>query len=192
MEYFNQVINKEMIDHDQLEAHSFEQCTFSHHHFDFTVINCCDFIECTFEHCTFNSIKTDGVKVRDCTFEHCHLIGITWSDFARKNLLFSPIEKMKHCYLKYNYFDDLSFIKMDFSNNDIHYCEFRDCNLNDANFTNCDLQETLFVNNELLRTDFRQSEGMILNLQQNHIKGTKFSSFSAPQLLHDSFDLYID
>ncbi|WP_371736668.1 pentapeptide repeat-containing protein [Cellulophaga sp. HaHaR_3_176] len=64
---------------------------------------------------------------------------------------------------------------MSFNKNKLQEVDFTDCDLNLSVFDNCDLQNAIFKNTNLQNPDLRSSYNFSIDLENNQIKGAKFT-----------------
>jgi uncharacterized protein YjbI with pentapeptide repeats len=119
----------------------------------------------------------------DCEFYQCMLIGINWSDVAKKNSVTMPFSKVEACELRYNIFMNLKLKTYNFCDCNLEGSYFGDCNLEVANFNGCNLQDVQFIKNNLTKADFRNAKNYTINIYENNLKKAKFSFPEAVNLL---------
>ena len=103
--------------------------------------------------------------------------------FVDDEYIREPVSSLQDCRIKYCLFNDMSFPGYDFSSNEFSKCEFTECNLSKAVFARCRLEETSFSNSDLRGADFRRADGYVIDIHNNKLKGAKFSSPEALDLL---------
>jgi uncharacterized protein YjbI with pentapeptide repeats len=79
------------------------------------------------------------------------------------------------CQLNHSSFYEVKLNKTKFKNCKLQEVDFTDSDLTEASFDNCDFLKATFKNTIIERADFRSSYNYEINLEQNRIKGAKFS-----------------
>ena len=116
------------------------------------------------------------------SFEECELVGISWLDFASGTLSF-PIEKFEKCLLKYDLFENMNLKKFNFSGSVLAETSFLQCDLSGSSFYGCTLSRTDFSSCDLRNADFKNAVGYDIDVTANKMRGAKFSSPDALNLL---------
>ena len=176
---------------ETIKYFEFIDCTF----IDCTIEKCtiakCRFSECTFVNCHISDIKFDGTETNYLAFENCILSGVNWGLLTSSGGFSEPVNKLKSCNLKYNFFTDMNLKKFSFKGNDITYTTFADCNLIESNFDGCNLTDTEFFRCDIQKADFRNASGYKIDVITCNIKKAKFSAPEVYNLL-DSLDIKIE
>ena len=137
------------------------------------------FMECEFYDCNLSSANVFQTGFQDVIFKDCKMLGIDFekcSDFAF-NI------KVDNCQLSHASFYKMNLSKMIFKVCKLEGVDFTECNLSTSVFDNCDLLNATFLKTNLEKADFRTSKNFIIDPENNHIKGAKFSRKSVDGLL---------
>lgn len=169
----------------------YNNCIFNNCSFVDVEINNCKFIDCTFKNCKLNNIIFKHSSFKSGKFINSALIGINWNVITDENMLFAPIAEVSECLFKYNNFLSLKLNKLDFSNCKFQECFFENCSLAESKFNKSIFDKTSFSECNLIKTDFRNANGYIININNNKLKGSKFSFPEVVSLLN-VLDIIID
>lgn len=175
MFYENKLIENVKMEKETLEDMVFVECEFRKCTFENGRIIRCEFIDCQFVDCNIISLRSSYSQIKGIECSHCNLIGVHWSELMPVKRIFDPIRKMSECYLKYNTFMKMNFMKFDFSGNIIQESTFDECNLREINFKGCRLEGTQYVKCDIRKADFRESNGYQIDIAANKLADAKFS-----------------
>lgn len=168
---------------DVMSDMSFDNCSFHHCIFDACTFERCRFHGCSFTSCSFVSPLPKNTDMRFCDFRNCMLLAVSFMSFVNDEYIRTPVNSLQDCKIRNSLFHEMSFPGYDFSSNSFSQCEFSECVLNDASFRGCDLSGTSFSNSDLRGADFRKSDGYVIDIFNNKLKGAKFSSPEVLDLL---------
>ena len=174
-----------------IENYEFADCDFENCKFEECKIIGCIFKSCRFDNCTVITLNSQHSEVKNVSLKNCNLIGVHWEELLPSGRYAYAMERMEKCYLKYNSFVDMSFVKFDFSGNFIQESRFENCNLAESSFRNCRLERTQFDGCDIRNADFRESCGYLIDITSNKIKNAKFSYPEVVRLL-DALDIQIE
>lgn len=177
------VFDNVILEDDVLTDLEFSGCRFDSCALERVRLVRCRFTDCIFTGCRAAELECKDTILLDCTFESCHLTGINWSTLFGGGFM-APIEAMRHCHLKYNYFTEMNFAGFDFSQNEILSSMFADCKLAKSNFSDCALEQTEFFRCDLTEADFRKASGYQIDLETNKLKKARFSYPEVVNLLN--------
>jgi uncharacterized protein YjbI with pentapeptide repeats len=180
--------DKESYQQEKLERQAFAGMHISGKRFEECEFNACTFIGCTFEECRFLDCKFEGCdlsnlvplkcELREVSFSGCKTIGIDWTKAqVVKELSFSE------CLLNYS-----NFKMMKLPGTKMVRCEVRDAafietNLSKSDLRNSDFENSMFFKANLTGADFRQATNYFIDINNNKLKGTRFSLPEALSLL---------
>lgn len=173
------------------EQCEFEECIFENCRFEECSIIRCTFLNCRFYNCTILSLSAKYSEVKNATFKKCNLIGVHWNELLPSGRYSHAINKLESCYIKYNSFVEMTFIKFDFSGNSIQESVFEQCILTESNFQGCRLEKTQFYKCDIRKADFRNAAGYMIDITSNKLNDAKFSYPDVIRLL-DSLQIKID
>lgn len=176
---------------EELSGIEFMDCTFEHCTLEGCILNRCTFTDCTFVDCRLSNLTSEHSTVNDTDFVSCHLSGFTWKDWMFSGGYLSPIHRLQDCQLKYNNFEEMNFIKFDFSGSAITASMFAGCNLSESKFYGCQLERTEFYKCDLTKADFRRATGYAVDLSTTKLDGAKFSFPEVVNLL-DGLNIVIE
>lgn len=173
--YENHKFENIKMDGELLENYEFIECEFENCIFEECVIQNCMFIGCRFSNCNIISIRAEYSQMKYSEFAKCNLIGINWHDLLPAGRIIEPVQKLTDCFLKYNSFINMSFMKFKFCGNVIQDSTFDECNIRESNFKGCRLEATQFSKCDMRKADFREAIGYLIDIYSNKMKEAKFS-----------------
>ena len=168
---------------ETMSGYYFEECTFDDCVFDAAAFENCTFRSCVFIRCAFVTPAVRNTDMRFCDFKKCRLIGVSFMNFVNDEHIRKPVNSIEECRMSYCLFHDMSFPGYDFSSNEFSKCEFTECRLRGAVFRGCSLGGTSFSNTDLREADFRRADGYVIDIFNDKLRGAKFSSPEALDLL---------
>lgn len=174
-----------------IEQCKFVDCDFENCVFEECKIIRCIFVNCRFYNCAVLTLSSKFSEVKNVILKKCNLIGIHWQELLPSGKYARSIDKLEDCYIKYNSFVEMSFIKFDFKSNSIQESVFEQCNLSESNFQNCRLDGTHIYKCDIRKSDFRGATGYIVDISSNKMTNAKFSYPEAIHLL-DTLQIKID
>ncbi len=188
MEYmFEEVVNEEIEGEIGEPAALYEQCRFIRCDFTGIDLSKVTFVDCSFELCNLSSIKVGGTVMNECRFIESKLIGINFADMAQETLALC----FKQCRIDSSIFDNVQLPGINFGESELLRCEFLWSDFSGADFSSCNLKGTRFSNCNIEKSDFRGTDNLMIDLQDNRVKGASFSISAAPELLLP-FGIHLD
>lgn len=174
--YFEEeiIIDKKFQEHT-VEQCKFIDCEFRNCSFEECKIIGCVFVNCRFSDCTIISLESKHSEVKNAVFKKCNLLGVHWFDLLPSGKYAHSIDKLENCFIKYNTFEEMSFVKFKFSGNTIQESTFEECNLSESDFKNCRLEGTRIFKCDIRKADFTEAKGYIIDIASNKMKQAKFS-----------------
>lgn len=160
-------------------ASVFCRCRFENCRMPGVVLNGMTFEDCTFYACDLSLASLQGTAFKDVLFEECKLQGTAFYVCARWLLAV----RFKKCLLRFASFAQLPLKKTVFEACDLQDASFVDTQLQQAVFTHCNLSGVSFLHTHLEGADLASSVGMVLEPENNFLRGAKFSVYSLPGLL---------
>ncbi len=150
---------------------NFEGETFENLDLDLTQLLDHNFEDCVFINCKFNNVNFHGTKMQNVRFEACKITGVDFSILS-KFLIEMHFEEtvLEVCTFSNQKLQDLSF-----QNSSLKECDFTSCNLQKVHLGDTDLKGTTFIDCDLRQTDFKTAQNYFFDLNQNKVKGAKFS-----------------
>ena len=133
---------------------------------------------CNFNSCDFSVAKLDNSSFHDVLFTECKLMG---ADFTSANR-FSRYN-FKKCILHYASFRELKLSGISFEECDLMEADFSEAHLKGASFAGCNLDRTLFDSSYLQDVDFRTARLLVIDPNNNKVRGAQFSAENALGLL---------
>ena len=130
-----------------------------------------NFEDCEFHSCKFNNVNFTGAKLQNVSFMDCKFTGIDFSVLSK----FLIEMHFKNCVLEICTFYKQKLTDLSFSNSVLKECDFDACDLQKVSFHETELSGTTFVNCDLRHADFRTANNYFFALEQNKVKGAKFS-----------------
>ncbi|MDC1105588.1 pentapeptide repeat-containing protein [Prolixibacteraceae bacterium] len=157
------------------------------------------YIECQFKQIDFSSVDIKGFEFEDCEFIGCNFSMVDLTGTSFRSVIF------KECLMQGVAFQGVNpfLLSMDFNNSrldqsvflnmDLRACSFintqfkhgimESCRLCKVNFDDTDLDQTLFYRCDLTQADFRSAIHLVIDPDNNKMKGAKFSTQTALGLL---------
>ncbi len=189
--YEEQSIKNKKFQNTIIENCTFADCNFENCTFESCQIKNCFFVNCKFQNCNIISLTSKHSEIKNAAFKKCNLIGVHWNELLPTGKYAHCIDCLKDCYLKYNTFAEMSFIKFDFSTNIIQECMFEECNLQESSFKDCRLEATEIYRCDIRKADFRGAMGYVIDISSNKLKQAKFSFPEVVNLLN-TLEIKID
>lgn len=174
-----------------IEQSKFVDCDFENCRFEECKIIGCVFVNCRFFNCTVITLSSRHSEVKNAVLKKCNLIGVHWNTLLPSGKYAHAIDKLENCYVKYNSFVEMNFVKFDFSDNRIEESVFEQCNLAESNFCGCRMEGTQIVRSDIRKADFRDAVGYVIDVISNKMSNARFSFPEVIRLL-DSLQIKID
>ena len=178
--------NQKYHDHP-LEAGEYEGCTFNNCDFSNSDLSGLNFLECEFRECNLSLAKLINTSFRDTKFINCKLLGLHFEECNNLMISFA----FEGCTLDLASFCKLKMKKTWFKNSKVFEVDFTETDLSYSSFINCDLERTIFRITNLEGADFRTSFNYSIDPELNRIKKAKFSLSGLAGLL-DKYDIEIE
>lgn len=170
-----------------IDGIEYNGCRFENCNFTNLQLRGVEFIDCEMVQCNLSQVKLPKAGLKNVSFTGCKLLGVDFS--LASDFLFAAT--FDECNLDYAIFIKKSMKGFLFRKSSLKAAIFENCTLSNAIFDNCDLTGTTFVQNNLQQADFRTASGYIIDINQNKIKGGKFSYPGIIGLL-DSYQIDIE
>jgi uncharacterized protein YjbI with pentapeptide repeats len=87
------------------------------------------------------------------------------------------------CLMNLTSFYKLKIKQKVFENCSLNEADFTEADLTEAEFDNCDLKRAIFDRSILVKTNFRTARNFNIDIENNKIKGAKFSKENLSGLL---------
>ncbi len=164
---------------------TYEDCVFKG--CTLTDLSYISFEDCVFEHCNLSMCNLNNTSFKNVKFNNCKLLGLI---FTHCNpFLFSV--KFENCFLNLASFYKLKLKATTFKNCELQEIDFTNCDLTGAVFDNCNLGLSIFQNTILEKADFITSYNFSIDVENNKMKGVKFSRLNLAGLL-DKYNLVLE
>lgn len=163
-----------------LEVGEYEACSFFNCNFQDANLSGYQFTDCIFHDCNLSNSQLNNTYMQTVKFEKCKLLGLP---FEYCNPFGFSVE-FDTCILNQSSFYQRNISSTVFTNCELKDVDFSEADLSRVSFNNCDLSAALFDRSTLEKTDFRTSVNYTIDLDQNRIKGAKFSVEGLPGLLN--------
>ena len=162
-----------------LIAQEYDLCTFTNCQFHQADLSKTVFTDCTFIDCDLSMAIIRKTAFRKVHFDHCKLLGLRFDDCDTFVIAFT----FDHCLLNFSSFSQLKLPNILFSNSQLNEVEFLETDLTKASFNNCNLERTVFERAILKEADFSTSYNIVIDPDNNQLRGAKFSSLNVVGLL---------
>ena len=162
---------------------SFEDCSFENCDFSDSLFINCHFLECDFSNSNLSLVSLKGCRFNEVIFKQCKLLGIDWTQIHWPSIALDSQIVFEQSVL-----NDSSFFALQLPGLKIIECrckdvDFREGDFNSGSFSHCDLSGSLFSKTNLSGVDFSEASNYQIDIENNRIKGAKFSRFEAVRLL---------
>lgn len=174
----------ENIEPGALQNAEFSDCTFKNCRWTNAKIENATFISCTFERCNWNGVMFSFCRMNDAWLIGCAFRSVSWGSLQGRSTLSQTFGKLQNCEFRYNEFRGMPLQEFDFSSCVFGDCTFDDCKLVGANFHGAPLARSHFTRCDLQKADFRASDGYLIDLNSNPLKGARFSFPEVSSLLN--------
>lgn len=158
----------------------FENCTFVECSLTRKDLSERTFIDCRFENCDLANVTLLNTAFRNVVFDNCKMMGL----FIEQCRPFGLDLKFDHCVLDYTSFHGVQLSDTVFENCRLIEADFADADLSGCVFNDCDLKGAQFERTNCEGADFSTSVNMLLDPDNNRLKGAKFALASLPGLLY--------
>lgn len=159
---FRQLITLEASEYEQCE---FIQCDLSNA--DFAGVK---FIDCRFIECNLSLVNMRNTALRTVIFEQCKMLGV---HFEQANSLGFDCHFVQ-CNLEASCFYQLNMKGASLEGCELKMVDFTETNLEKAKLISCNLLDTVFDKTNLTNVDFRYATNLLLDPEQNKIRGAQF------------------
>lgn len=167
-----------------LTARVFESCTFIRCSLAEAVLDRCKFIECTFRSCDLSNARLPASKCQAVSFEECKLLGIDWTRADWPRYAAPGKLAFRKSSISYSNFFGLDLQETVLEECKAHGVDFREANFAKSNFTYTDFQESLFNKTQLIEVDFSEATHYLINIQDNPVRGSRFTRSESSGLLY--------
>lgn len=154
------------------EIGTYENCEFSGLDFKQTPIKGAKFIECRFKDCDLSNISVSRCSFQAVAFEKCKLQGV---QFEAANP-FGYECMFKSCLLRHATFYQVNLQQSSFEDCDLTEVDFTEIKAQGTPFINCELVGAIFENADLRKANFDQSVNLLLDPEQNQVKGLQINN----------------
>ncbi len=167
---------------------SFEDCSFESCDFSESYFSNCHFLECDFSNCNLSLVSLQDCRLNEVVFKQCKLLGIDWT-----RVRWPSIALDSQVVFEQSVLNDSSFFALQLQGLKIIECRCKDVDFtqgdfNAGSFSHSDLSGSLFSRTNLSGVDFSEASNYRIDIENNNIKGAKFSRFEAVRLL-EGFDI---
>jgi uncharacterized protein YjbI with pentapeptide repeats len=131
--------NQKYHDHP-LEAGEYEGCTFNNCDFSNSDLSGLNFLECEFRECNLSLAKLINTSFRETKFKNCKLLGLHFEECNNLMISFA----FDGCTLDLASFCKLKMKKTRFNDSKVFEVDFTETDLSYSSFNNCDLERTIF------------------------------------------------
>lgn len=166
-----QKFNKVDYSETALPKGEYELCTFNGCDFSNSELSKIKFIECEFVGCNLSSANIIGASFQEVKFEDCKMLGVRFDLCDGFGLALD----FTNCQLDHSSFYQVKLINSSFLNCKLKDIDLTEANLSGVQFKTCDLQRAIFGRSNLEKTDFRTASNYSIDLQNNKVKGSKYS-----------------
>ncbi|MEH6445642.1 MAG: pentapeptide repeat-containing protein [Oceanospirillaceae bacterium] len=163
---------------------TFEDCRFESCDFSEASFNNCQFLECDFVNCNFSLAKFKGTRLQETTFNECKLLGIDWTLINWPSVVLDSLVSFERCVLNDSSFYGLTLQRLKLLDCRCYEVDFREGDFNHANFSHSDFTRSLFSRTNLTAANFSEALNYDIEIENNRIKGAKFSRYEAVRLLN--------
>ncbi len=148
----------------------FDTCIFVGCSFVECIFDECKFLDCTFDECMISTAQLTNSSFVNVRFVGCKVIGVDWT-------LASVLSELSFdgCVLNFSTFNSLKLKKLVLKRCECKEADFIETDLTDSDFEGTDLERSRFQRANLTRANFRGAQRYDIDLQQNNVKGAKFS-----------------
>ncbi len=169
----------------ELRSKEFNDCTFIRCTFTEASFQGCIFRNCKFKDCDLSLIHVKDSIFAGTKFEDCKIVGVNWAEarWTQIGLLDGSIH-FSGCAINYSTFIGVNLKKATLTKCSAHDVDFSESNLTGVNCSYTDFMESRFSQTNLTEADFTHATNYTINIQQNKIKGAKFSLPEAMALLY--------
>ena len=167
----DKIFDKQDFTTNRLPKGDYEYCAFLNCDFFEGFLSEIRFLECEFIDCNISSANITNTAFQDVKFKDCKLLGL---HFENCNPFGFSIY-IDNCQLNHASFYQVVLKQAKLINSKLQNTDFTETDLSHASFDNSDLLGATFENAILEKTDFRKAINYTINLEQNRMKGAKFS-----------------
>jgi fluoroquinolone resistance protein len=184
--YYQERFTALVLSGEDVESIRFEECTFDECRFVDFKFEKCLFIDCDFKGSVLSAIDPIGSRFLRPGFSQCKVIGFDWAKTTKlQDLSFTE------CQIDYSNFSSLQLPRVRMVRCSAKEVRFNETSAVDGVFTETDFQGSTFFKSDLSRSDFRRAKNYSIDLNNNVIKGARFSLPEALSLLY-GLDIVIE
>ncbi|MEA3439088.1 MAG: pentapeptide repeat-containing protein [Chloroflexota bacterium] len=184
-QYSDQIFNGVKLDHSNLNASEFSDCTFNNCSLVEVLFIDCRFVNCRFQDCDLSLVQFQGTILYGVKFEVSKLIGIDWTLGEWSALGFRDSVEFHKCSINHSTFIGLELNEVMIRDCSALDVDFREADLTQANFSGTDLSGSLFINTNLTGADLSRARNYHIKPEENVLIGAKFSLPEAMSLLYN-------
>jgi len=162
-----------------LKLDEYDNCTFIACNFENQNLTNYMFVDCEFVDCNLSLIKVPNTAFKAVQFTNCKLLGI---DFSESNPFLLNMN-FDSCIMNLTSFYQLKFKQKKFKNCTLNEADITESDLSESVFEDCDLKRAIFDRSILIKTDFKTAHNFSIDVENNKIKGAKFSKANLAGLL---------
>jgi len=162
---------------------SFEACEFKSCDLSEALFNNCRFLDCDFNGCNLSAIALNNCRFNDTRFKNCKLLGVDWGKVAWPNIVLVDLVSFEQCILNDSSFHGLTLKGLKLVDCRLLEVDFREGSFVDADFSYSDFTGSLFNRTTLTAVNFCEATNYSIDINNNFIKGAKFTRIEALSLL---------
>jgi uncharacterized protein YjbI with pentapeptide repeats len=167
-----------------LASCTFESCTFIRCLFTEAVLNDCKFIECSFQSCELSNAKLTSSKFRTTSFDECKLLGVDWTRASWPRYSSPGKLCFRKSNISYSNFFGLELQETVLEECKAHHVDFREADFTKSNFSYTDFSASLFGKTRLASVDFSEATRYLIDVQNNEVRGGRFTRSESFGLLY--------
>lgn len=165
-------------------SRTFESCTFVRCALTEALFDRCKFIECTFRSCDLSNARLPASKCQVVSFDECKLLGVDWTRAEWPRYAAPGKLVFRKSNISYSNFFGLDLQETVLEECKAHSVDFREGNFAKSNFTYTDFRDSLFNKTQLIGVDFSEAMHYLINVQENPVRGGRFTRSESFGLLH--------
>jgi len=180
-DFYDQTFSDLILNEETVANKTFENCQFIRCQFNQATLSKCKWVDCSFEHCQLNNATITGSLFNTVSFKSCKLLGIDWTQAHWPLVVLGGMLTFDECDLSHNYFFGLTLCELVLTECKAHELDCREADCREADFSGTDLSRALFQKTNLTNANFNRAFNYHINVNENKIKGAKFS---VPEVLN--------
>lgn len=184
--YYREKIDRLLLNGEKTRRIEFEECEFDRCSFVECTFEQCKFISCSFNDCIISAADISGSRFIEAAFNRSKVMGFNWVKATKiQDLSFT------NCRMDYSNFKTLKLPNIRIVNCEAKDVTFTEAEMEGGVFTGTDFEGSIFFKTNLAGADFRGAKKYSIDVRNNHLHKTRFSSPEVLALL-DSLDIIID